>query len=479
MSDDLWRWSADRTARSIREGEVSAVEVVSAAMARLEETNPATNAFGEIAEDALDRAKEADEAAARGEDLGFLHGVPTALKLNTNVVGKPTPDGVGAYLGYRAAETAPVLTNLLGSGAISVGRTNCPPFSTRWTTESTHFGVTRNPWDPAVTPGGSSGGAAAAVASGVVSIAHGNDIGGSIRYPAAVCGVVGIRPTVGRVPGWHSAPNAGTPLCAQQFAVEGVIARTITDLRLGLRAVEGADPRDPLAVPLEHIAPRDADTPVRVAVVTNPGSHPLAGPGQPETDAAVRTAAEWLADAGYAVEEVELPQLGDAATLWWQLALTEFKTIGVVDEVHRVGDAGIRVFFDLMYSVYSDVFGEVAFADYLLAHNKRVLLQRQVSEFMARYPIVLVPNSGEPAFQLGDDIASAERTRELMTHQWSNMAVPTLGLPGLGIPVTPTAGAPLGVQLIGRAFDEERLFRAGEVIEQRSGIRTPIDPRVS
>ncbi|MFF3332774.1 amidase [Streptomyces sp. NPDC002888] len=477
MSDELWRWSAGQTARSIRDGEVSAVEVVTASLARLAETNPATNAFGEIAQDALDKAKEADASLARGEKVGQLHGVPTAFKLNTDVAGLPTPDGVADYLGNIAQETAPVLSNLLASGSIMVGRTNCPPFSTRWTTESEHFGVTRNPWDPTVTPGGSSGGAAAAVATGVVGIAHGNDIGGSIRYPAAVCGVVGIRPTVGRIPHWQAPPGTGIPLCVQQFAVEGALARNIADLRLAFQVMQGADPRDPLAVPVGHLVPPAAEGPVRVALVTDPGSHQLAGPGSAETDHAVRTAGGWLADAGYEVEEVELPVFGEAATLWWQLTLSEFKTAGLVSEVNRVGDAGIRAFFDLMYAVSDDVFGEISFADYLAGHNRRALLRRQVSEFMDRYPIVVVPNSGEPAFALGDDVKSVGRTRELMTRQWPNMAVPVLDLPGLGIPVTPTTGAPLGVQLIGRAFEEESLFRAGEAIENRSGITTPIDPK--
>ncbi|HJQ45853.1 MAG TPA: amidase family protein, partial [Amycolatopsis sp.] len=151
MSEEIWRWSAERTAQSIRTGEVSAVEVVTAAIARLESTNPVSNAFGEIADDALDKAKEADEATARGGPVGPLHGVPTAFKLNTDIAGHPTPDGVAEYLAHPAPETAPVIANLQAAGAISLGRTNCPSFSFRWSTQSEHWGVTRNPWDSAVT----------------------------------------------------------------------------------------------------------------------------------------------------------------------------------------------------------------------------------------------------------------------------------------------------------------------------------------
>ncbi|MFI6366298.1 amidase [Nocardia sp. NPDC050630] len=475
MSEELWRWSATETAEAIRVGAVSAVEVVTAALARLEKTNPVSNAFGEIAEDALDRAKEADAAITRGDAVGPLHGVPTAIKLNTEVEGLPTPDGVAEYRKYPAAETAPVVRNLAAAGAISIGRTNCPPFSTMWSTHSEPFGITRNPWDPAVTPGGSSGGAAVALATGVVSIAHGNDLGGSIRYPAAVCGVVGLRPTYGRVPIWHAAPGRGMPLCVQQFAVEGPLGRTVADVRLGLRAMEGADPRDPMAVPLPPAHPSEG--PIRIAIVVDPGEQPLAGPGSSETTDAVRTAGSWLAEVGYEVEEVALPALGAAATLWWQLALTDFKVGGMVGEVHRVGDSTIRAWYDHMYSVYDDVFGEVTLADFADGYARRSLIRRQVSEFMDRYQVLLLPASGGPAYALDGELESTSRVAELLRQQWPNTAIPVLGLPGLGLPVISTQGAPLGVQLAGRAFDEETLLRVGEVLEGRANIAIPIDPK--
>ncbi len=146
MSDELLRWSAERTARAIRTGEVSALEVVNAAIARLEATNGVSNASGEQWNDAVDRAKDADAAIARGDKVGPLHGVPTAIKLNTDIAGLPTPDGVEEYRRYPAAETAPVVTNYLAAGVIPIGRTNCPPFSTMWSTGSEPFGITRNPW---------------------------------------------------------------------------------------------------------------------------------------------------------------------------------------------------------------------------------------------------------------------------------------------------------------------------------------------
>lgn len=475
MTEELWRWSAERTARAIKKGDVSAVEVVTASLARLEATNDVSNAFGEVADDAVAKAQEADAAIARGDAVGPLHGVPVAFKLNANVEGLPTPDGVAEYLNRPAAETAPALANLRAAGAVAVGRTNVPSFSLRWFTESEHWGRTHNPWDSKVTPGGSSGGSAVAVATGVVPIAHGNDLGGSIRYPAAVCGVVGLRPTVGRVPIWHGAPDAGMPM-SYNFAVEGPLARTVGDVRLAFQAMQVPDPRDPIAVPFD--APRyDAgQAPKRVAIVTDPGRHPLAGPGRPEMDEAARVAGRWLADAGYQVEEVSLPILGEAASLWWKLVFTEMQVLGLADEIGRVQEAQISRVLQLQGAVVGDAYGEVSFGDFVGGWNRRHQLRRQLSEFMADFPILLVPNSGEPPFAYGDDLVSVDRTREIIAHQWANMAVPFLGLPGVGIGAVRNGGAPLGVQLIGRAFDEETLLQAAEVIEQRSGITTPIDP---
>ena len=475
MTDDLWRWTATRIVEAVREREVSSAEVVAASLERLQQVQPVSNAFGEVAEDAVVHAKEVDAALARGESVGTLAGVPVAFKLNTDVVGRPTSDGVGEYLGMQAVETAPVLNNLLAAGAVEVGRTNVPSFSLRWCTESEHWGRTLNPWDPEVTPGGSSGGSAVAVATGVVPIAHGNDLGGSLRYPGSVCGVVGLRPTVGRVPIWHAPPAAGMPLTFSGFAVEGALTRTVADARLALQVMARPDSRDPSHV--SSVDPPPARAPRRVALVTNPGQHPFAAVGTPETEEAVRTAGTWLADAGYEVEEVELPLLGEAATMWWRLILAELKIFGFLDEIHRVRETMISQVVSHWSEVVGDSFDEPSLRDFAGAWAHRHLMRRQLSEFMADHPLLVLPNSGQPAFVHGGDLGTVDETRELMINQWPSTSVPVLGLPALGLGVLQEEGAPLGVHLVARAFDEEALFAAGEVIEQRSGIRTPVDPR--
>ncbi|MDF5753573.1 amidase [Spongiactinospora sp. TRM90649] len=473
---EIWQMSATSVAHGVRTGAFSSVEATRSMLARIAEVNPEANAIVEVrADDALSAAREADVRLRHYGPDGPLHGVPVTFKVSTGMAGLATTEGVAAYAGHIATETDPQATSWQSAGAIFVGRTNCPPFATRWTTENDLYGTTLNPWNPAVTPGGSSGGASAAVALGMGALAHGSDIGGSIRYPAACCGVVGIRPTSGRVPGWAGPPSHDPPMAVQAFVEQGPLARTVADLRLGLRAMETYDPRDPRAVALTSRVPA-AREPGRVAVVTGTGGAGLRGSTTKESAEATRTAAAWLADAGYQVEEVELPLLGEAARLWWLLALTEFQ-IGMVAEVERVGDPDFRRFFDLMFAAYREEFGVVDLPAFVAGWARRGMLRREMSMFMDQYPLVLTPVSGEPPFAMGADAESAERTAELMGRQWPSMSVPVLGLPALGQPaVLGSAGAPVGVQVIGRAFEEEAVFAAAEVIEARSGIVTPIEP---
>ncbi|GAA4228308.1 amidase family protein [Actinomadura meridiana] len=473
---EIWEMSAAEVARLIRTRAVSSFEVTRAVIDRIGDVNPAANALVEVREDeALDAAAKADARLRHGRPAGPLHGVPVTFKVNTNVAGLPTTEGVAAYVGRVATETDPQAASWLAAGAVLVGRTNCPPFATRWTTEGDFYGATVNPWDPAVTPGGSSGGAAAAVALGMGALAQGSDIGGSIRYPAACCGVAGLRPTPGRVPAWAGSPSHDPPMAVQAFVEQGPLARTVADVRLGLRAMEAYDARDPRAVALTGRIPASSER-ARVAVVTDPGGPGLRGSSTAEAVAATRTAASWLADAGYQVEEVEQPLFGEAARLWWLLALTEFG-LGMTAEVERVGDPGFRTFFDLMFAVYRDEFGDVDLTGFAAGWARRGMLRRQLSEFADRYPLILTPVSGEAPFAMGADAESVERTAELMGRQWPLMSVPVLGFPALGLPATAKPGAaPIGVQVIGRPFAEDAVFTAAEVIEARSGITTPVDP---
>ncbi|MCU1687539.1 MAG: Asp-tRNAAsn/Glu-tRNAGln amidotransferase subunit and related amidase [Amycolatopsis sp.] len=260
--DDLWRWSATELATGIRTGQVSAEAAARSCLDRIAEVNPALNALSGISErDTLAAARHADQAIAAGEDVGPLHGVPVAVKINTEQTGHATSMGVSAFADTISDGDAFCVAELRAAGAIMLGRSNSPAFALRWFSTNDLHGRTLSPWDPGRTPGGSSGGAASALASGMVPLAQANDIGGSIRYPSYSCGVVGIRPTVGRMPIWSDADKSGmdSPLSFQCMAVHGPMARTVSDVRLAFDVMSTVDLRDPFSVPAPAARNRATD----------------------------------------------------------------------------------------------------------------------------------------------------------------------------------------------------------------------------
>ncbi|MBM3573038.1 MAG: amidase, partial [Alphaproteobacteria bacterium] len=251
MTQDIWRMDAVDLAAAIRAKKISAREAVGAALQRMERVNPAVNAVtAPLADQAVKAAEAADREIAAEARLGPLHGVPVTIKENVDQAGCATPNGVAAYRDLMAAADSPPVANWRAAGAIIVGRTNTPAFSMRWDTDNALRGRTFNPWSHGHTPGGSSGGAAAALAAGIGHLAHGNDYGGSIRYPAYCCGVAGIRPSLGRVPAFNGTAPAERPMTLQLMSVQGPLARRVRDLRIGLAAMAAGDPRDPNWVPV-------------------------------------------------------------------------------------------------------------------------------------------------------------------------------------------------------------------------------------
>jgi len=330
---DLWRLSAADLASLIRAKKVSAMDAATAALARLDAVNPKINAVVDHRpEDVLAQARGIDAAIARGEDAGPLAGVPVTVKVNIDQQGFATTNGLKLQRDVVAKTNSPVIDNLCKAGAVILGRTNCPAFSYRWFTTNLIHGDTKNPRDPGITPGGSSGGAGAAVAAGIGHIAHGTDIAGSIRYPAYACGVHGLRPTLGRV----AAFNASLPertIGPQISAVSGPLARTIGDLRVALVAMSSQDVRDPWWVP----APLEgAPRPKRAALCLNPDGLETAA----EVKAAVADAGKRLERAGWTVEEIQnTPPLREAAELQTKLWLGDGYE-AQLDAAEREGDPG-------------------------------------------------------------------------------------------------------------------------------------------
>ncbi|MDE3095147.1 MAG: hypothetical protein KGK07_03995 [Chloroflexota bacterium] len=468
METELWRLGASALAEAIRAKRVSSREVVAAHLARIEAVNPAVNAVTVVlAEQALAAADQADAALAAGGDLGPLHGVPITVKENVDVAGSATTQGVVALKDAVPAVDAPHIAQLRAAGAIVMARTNMPDVGLRYHTDNALRGATKNPWDATRTPGGSSGGEAVALATGMSPLGMGGDLGGSLRWPSQCNGVTAIRTTYGRVAAASAIPPEDTTATVQLMSVQGPLARHARDLRLALSCMSGPDARDPRWVPAPLESPRLA-APVRVAVTSDP-----AGEGvHPDVAAAVRIAAGALRDAGYAVEEVEPPMVAEGRDLFASMLVADLK-VSLYPLLKAFASPDAVRFLDLVFSVVP----ELDYAGYVNAFVRRSALARAWSLFMDRYPLVLGPVVTSPPFPVGFDVAGATEVATIIRDFRLCGLVNLLGLPSVAIPVGVADGLPQGVQLIGRAYREDVCLDAAEAVEARVGVFTPVDPR--
>jgi amidase len=470
-TNELWSWTARELAHGIRTKVISSREAVISCLNRIDQVNPKINAIVEVlVKEALHAANEADQAVSNGEDLGPLHGVPIATKINSHQAGHATTEGVVAFRDNIALNDSPPIANLRKAGAVFIGRTNVPSFSLRWFSNNDLHGRTHNPWDSSRTPGGSSGGSGAAVASGMVPIAHGNDIAGSIRYPAYACGVTGLRPTVGRIPSWAGSVNVDQSLAVQMMSTQGPLARNVGDLRLALSAMSSFDPRDCIQSPVS-LTGEPLKRPIRVGLLRDVGVVKLHSSVHQALDAA----ASYLSDAGYVVEEVELPLFAEAYKLWWLIALEDIR--GIMPMIEKYGDLGTRLNLQYVSEVSAEWWGEPSLEKYKNGYARRGTLIMQLQQFLEEYPLLLLPISAEQAFKQDEDIESIDSGRRLMAAQWPMTSIPVLGFPAISVPTSVIKGLPMGVQLLGRRFREDTLFDAAEVIEAHASISTPIDPK--
>jgi amidase len=412
--EDLWRLSATDVAAAVRAKKVSAREVAQAALARLDAVNPRINAVIEHRpEQVLAQAAVVDAAISRGEEPGPLAGVPVTIKANIDQEGFATTNGIKLQRDTIARSNSPVVDNLRKAGAVMLGRTNCPAFSYRWFTSNLIHGDTKNPRDPAITPGGSSGGAGAAVAAGIGHIAHGTDIAGSIRYPAYACGVHGLRPTVGRVAAFNAAlPER--PIGPQISAVSGPLARTIGDLRIALAAMSEFDARDPWWVPAPLREPADLQTKL------------------------------WLGD-GYEAQ---------------------------LEAAEREGDPGALA---CLRGNRSKVFPFDATTLSTIL-TRRATFTREWLEFLEKYPVLLMPVSGELPFADQLDRKDETSFARVWQAQVPQIAIPFMGLPGLTVSTGLVGRIPVGVQLVAGRYREDLCLLAGEAIEAGGTPAAPIDP---
>jgi aspartyl-tRNA(Asn)/glutamyl-tRNA(Gln) amidotransferase subunit A len=472
------------TARAIREavaaGRLSAVEVASAALTRIEQTNPTLNAFNHVAGDrALARARAIDQQRSAGTPLGPLAGVPVALKDNLCVKGMRTTASSKILDTFVPPYSATAVDKLESAGAIIVGKTNCDEFAMGSSNENSAYGPVRNPWATDRTPGGSSGGSAAAVAAQCVPLSLGSDTGGSIRQPASFCGVVGLKPTYGRV------SRYGLLAFASSLDQIGPFTRSVGDAALALKALSGRDPMDSTssleAVPDFTAALTGDIRGVRVGV-------PRAFVAEGVDDGVRRAfdaALDVLRDAGATLVDIELPYAKYAIPVYYLICTAEASSNLARYDGVKYGYRAPTTTDDTLTAMYSrtrdegfgaEVKRRIMLGTYVLSHGYydafylkaqqvRTLLRRDYEGAFERADVIVMPTSPIPPFTLGE---KTDDPLQMYLADIFTVSVNLAGLPGVSIPCGFTDGGrlPIGFQIIGRMFDEATMLRVADAYER-------------
>ncbi|MDR5654526.1 amidase [Ruixingdingia sedimenti] len=459
MAKPLWAMDAADLADRIRRREVSCVEAVDSVLARVAAVNAAHNALTSVEDDdARAAARAADRRLAAGDPVGALHGVPFTVKLDTDVAGRVTDLGAAALQANVAAEDAPAVAHLRHAGAIYIGKSNAPCFSMRGFTDNALYGRTLNPFDAAASAGGSSGGAAVAAALGLGPVHVATDRGGSIRLPSWANGVVGLRPTIGRVAVYNASEGGERSLTHQLTSVWGPVTRTVRDARLALRVFAEPDARDPQWTPAPLDRPVPA--PLRVALFRRWGDRGA----DPAVAGALDQAAAALAAAGCIVEEAAPPHFDELEEMRQRMAVDDARRGRA--GVQAAGDDMARKVFDTIMALSPPRTVDEALADYQRKH----VIARDWSLRFADCPLMLMPVSWRHRIPQDEDLQGPDRYRAMLRDLSCLTTVATLGLPGLAVPTGLAGGLPVGVQLVARWFREDILLAAGEIIERASGF---------
>jgi amidase len=445
----------------IRSKNVSPTEIVELHLKRIVALQPKLNAFVHLdAEGAREQALAAETSVTRGEPLGPLHGVPLTIKSCIDVAGWPCPAGSLLRKDYVAKQHAPLFARLKAAGAILLGNTNTPEFLMAYETDNLLIGKTSNPWNLAHSAGGSSGGEAAAIAAGCSAGGVGSDGGGSIRVPAHFCGICGLKATPGRVPSTgHFPPGAGA---FSWIGVVGPMARTIADVRTLFEVMAGPDAGDSLSAPVPLRAYRESDLRgLRIGILESDAL----GVATAETRAAVERAAKSLAEQGFTVEPFRLNGLDRALELWWFFFGPVIGNL-LRHSVARHEDQISPMLRD--YLAYATSGDPVTLNQFTKACAERDLLRAEILRQMENTPILLSPVSTSAAFRHGEgNYAPGAGYRDTMRFsQWLNLT----GFPGASVPVAQSDEAlPIGVQVIGRPFEDELVLAVAECVERARG----------
>jgi aspartyl-tRNA(Asn)/glutamyl-tRNA(Gln) amidotransferase subunit A len=482
MSGDLTEliWApAHEQVRVIKGKEVPAVDLVRAYLDRVTALDSKLGSYLRVDKTAaIRRAVEIDAAIAKGEDPGPLAGVPMALKDVLVTEGLATTAASKMLGGWIPPYDGTAVHRLRAAGAVVLGKLNCDEFAMGSSTENSAYKKTKNPWDLARTPGGSSGGSAAAVAAGLCSASLGTDTGGSIRQPAAMCGVVGVKPTYGRV------SRYGVVAFASSLDQIGPLTRNVADAALLLEVICGFDPRD--ATSIAEPAPKLRDAPsAGVAGLTIGLPHEYRSDDlDPEVAAAVAKAADALRAAGANVIDVSLPHTKYALPCYYLVAPAEASSNlarydGVRYGLRRPADALVDVYRETRGAFGAEVKRRIMLGTYALragyydqyykkAQQVRALIKRDFDQAFATVDAILSPTTPTPAFELGAKANPVEMYLADVFTLSCNLA----GLPGASVPAaTSSKGLPIGVQVMGRALDEHTVLRVAGAIEKAAGLK--------
>jgi aspartyl-tRNA(Asn)/glutamyl-tRNA(Gln) amidotransferase subunit A len=474
-----WRLSAAVIRRRVAERSLSAEDVARAHLERIAATEPRLDALLLVlAERALERARRLDAAIAAGAPVPALAGVPVVLKDVLDVEGLPTTCGSRILEGYRPPFTATAVARLEAAGAIVLAKSNMDEFAMGSSTENSAFKKTRNPWDTERVPGGSSGGSAAAVAAGMAPLALGTDTGGSIRQPAAFCGVVGLKPTYGRV------SRYGLVAFASSLDQIGPLARTVEDAALAARVLCGADPKDATCaeVPVPDLV-AESDAPLGDLRVGVPWRFLEEGVEAGVMEAFRRSLALLEAE-GARVVDVALPHLPHAVATYYLVATAEASSNLARFDGVRYGLRAAAPDLAGMYGRSRDhgfgpevkrriILGTFALstgyydAYYLRAQKVRALIRRDFEAAFEACDVVATPTAPTPAFRLGE---KAEDPLQMYLADVFTVPASLAGLPGISVPCGLASGLPVGLQLLGRAFEEGTLLRAARRYETAAGL---------
>jgi Asp-tRNA(Asn)/Glu-tRNA(Gln) amidotransferase A subunit family amidase len=456
--------SAVSMARKVHAKEISPVDLVEAHLAQIAKLNPKLNAFVQVdADRARQSAQDAEAAVTQGRTLGPLHGVPISIKSSISVAGLRCEAGTRLRTGVVAEKDAPLVARLKNAGAIVLGVTNTPEFLMAWETDNLLYGRTNNPWDLDRTPGGSSGGEAAAIAVGMSAGGVGSDGGGSIRVPAHFSGICGLKPTPGRIPSTGHFPVSAGPFAL--IGVVGPMARNVADLTALFEVMQGPDDGDTCAapVPLRWPTPEEVQR-LKIGYFEDDGRTPVT----PEIRAAVRKAAEALRSAGFQVEPFRPQGLEETRQLWHKFFVVAGAML--LKPLFKEDDADLS---PILKQFLDEAASQSAHSGRSLldAWIQRDLLRARFFAQMQQYPILLCPTAAIPAFRHGERSWQIEEKTVHYLDAWSYTEFfNLLGNPAAVVPVAHSPeGLPIGVQIVGRPWEEEQVLAVAAALEKECG----------